>query len=232
MKLIIITVLLLPSLLGAAQFRFEANSDTTIFDTPHDTLALFQYKFLEASPWHFSTYLELTYHQDSSWSYKRVIISNIDNKQIELPQIDPPFNINILWQELDNVGFLSLKPENEEIYRVTVDGNFIELPYEKYQMMSPTDHSNYVSEFYSELGIRTIMHYAPISIMNKLNKAKQTYYVPELYKAVYCYELIKGKFQFADYRKTFYEYFNSVKQENTKKKRNLPNRSREKQKMN
>lgn len=219
MKLTLFTFLLVVPLLGEAQFSFEPNSNSTIFDTPHDTSALFQYKFIEASPWHFSSYLELTYNQDSTWSYRRIVISNIDNKQIELPPIDSTLDIGRLWQKLADVGLLTLKPEDEETYRITVDGKFFELSYEKYQMMWPTDMSNYVSEFYSEFGIRTIMHYAPINMMNKLNQSKQTWYAPELYKATFCYELIKSKFQFVDYRDAFYEYFNSIKQENTKTKR-------------
>ncbi|MBK6265250.1 hypothetical protein JKA74_09380 [Marivirga sp. S37H4] len=219
MKTILIALLFIVPLLGRAQFSFEPNSDTTIFDTPQDTSAIFQYKFIVASAWHFSSYLELTYNQDSTWSYSRTVISNIDSKRIELPPIDPPVNVDKLWKELINVEFLNLKTEDEITYIVTKDGKYVELPFEKYQMMGATDMSNYVSEFYSKLGIRTIMHYAPIEMMSKLHQSDQTWYVPELYKATFCYTLIQNKFHFTDYRNAFAEYFKSINEDKSKRKK-------------
>ena len=219
MKSILFTFLLTFPLLGQAQFDFNPNSDSTIFETPQDTSAIFQYKFMVASAWHFSSYLELTYNQDSTWSYRRIVISNIDSMRIELPPINTPLNIDRLWQELTKLEFLDLKTEEEITYRVTKEGKYIELPFEKYQMLGGTDMSTYISEFYSKVGIRTIAHYAPIQMMNSLHQSGQTWYVPELYKATFCYTLIQEKFHFVDYIDAFQKYFKSINESKSRRKK-------------
>jgi hypothetical protein len=218
MKQILFACILSIPFTGQCQFSFEPNTDSTVFSRPYNSSNLFEFKFIVSSPWLFSSYLELTYDHESTWSYKRFLINNSNGEWIELPLIDPSPDIDHIWAELVDLGFLTLKPEDKVSFKVIKDGKLYELPYEKYQFMYPTDMAVYVHEFSSQIGIRSVNYYAPSVMLNALQNSKQKWYVPELYKASFCYELIQHAFNFEDYRDTYIELYKSEHEKTSNKK--------------
>ncbi|SHK92719.1 hypothetical protein SAMN04488028_11218 [Reichenbachiella agariperforans] len=219
MKPILVFLILLGPLTGQCQFSFEPNNDSTLFDKPYDSANIFEFKFTISSPWFYSSYLELTYNQDSIWNYKRYLIKNVDGERVELSPMDSTPNIGNIWNQLVELGFLTMKTEDEVTFKVIANGKLFLLPYETYQKMYPTDLANFVSELSNQHGTRTVMYYAPSEMLEKLQKSNQKWYVPELYKASFCYNLIMDTFKFEDYRNKFIELRNQEQTVKTKKGR-------------
>ncbi|MEP2274466.1 MAG: hypothetical protein ABJH98_03380 [Reichenbachiella sp.] len=217
MKIQLLTLLLFLSFLAKAQFSFEPNTDSSYFETAYDTTALFQYKFLEANGQLYSTYLELTYKSDSTWTYKRVVISLIDDHRIELPPIEPAINIDRLWNGLVEVGFLKLIPEREQTIIIGNKGKVVDVPFETYEQMWNANVPLFISEFASKNGIRRITHLSPININEKLQQSEKNWFIPEVYRASFCYSMIKDTFQYSDYKEAFMPYFLELKNEKSEK---------------
>lgn len=217
MKLQLLAFLLFLSFLAKAQFSFEPNTDSTYFDTAYDTTALFQYKFLEANAQLYSTYLELSYNTDSTWSYKRVLISLIDDYRLELPPIEPAINIDRLWNGLTEVGFLELIPEQEQTIIISNKGKVVDVPFETYELMWNANVPLFISEFASKNGIRRIKHLSPIHINEKLQQSEKNWFIPEVYRASFCYSMIKDTFQYSDYKEAFMPYFLELNKERSEK---------------
>lgn len=217
MKLQLLTLLLFFTSLAKAQFSFEPNTDSSYFETAYDTTALFQYKFLEANAQLYSTYLELSYNTDSTWSYKRVLISLIDDYRIELPAIEPAIDIEKLWNGLVEVGFLELIPEQEQTVIIGNKGKMVDVPFEKYEQMWNANVPLFISEFASKNGIRRIAHLSPIHINEKLQQSEKNWFIPEVYRASFCYSMIKDTFQYSDYNEAFKPYFLELRKENSEK---------------
>ena len=127
-------------------------------------------------------------------------------------------NIDNIWNQLVDLGILTMKTEDEVSFKVISNKKLLELPYETYQKMYPTDMNTFVSELSNQQESRTVMYYAPSEMLKKLWNSNQKWYVPELYKASFCFNLIMDSFEFEDYLNKFIELRNQEESVKTKRK--------------
>ena len=210
MKSVYFFLFFILSLDAYSQLSFMPNEGERIKDDVLDSTIVFRYRFLEAGAWAYSSMLEVTLSTDSSWNYKRVLIKNNDQQILELPPMDKSINIDSLWLDLSSMGFMELPSEQEMVKYVTKNGKLFKVSNQQYEAIQPTDISLYLSEFQNHHSTRVIYHNAPKYMMERLTSgshSSETWYVPDLYKASFCYELIMKRFNFSDFKEQYLIHF-------------------------